>query len=258
MLTRQQKLQFHEQGWLKIPGAVPKIMVEKARRAINHSVGNVGRGEDRPDRNRDGQFCDELRNSELIVNLFNKTPLSGAAGSLLGKQGYHEIRGGQIALRFPMPPMTDPREPNGHLDGLGNGRNGQPKGSYRRGFSMFAVVYLSDVPDEFSGNFTLWPKSHAAYEAHFKKHGHEVLSNGLPRFELPEKRVMVTGEPGDAVLAHYQMMHGACPNASSNIRYAAIFRVRSKRLEPPGFAGYTDIWHEFPGVQKALEPPKKA
>ena len=255
MLTRRQKLQFHEQGWIQIKGAVPSVMVEKARKAINHSVGNVGRGADNPERHRDGQYCDELRNAPVIANLFRKTPLLDAAESLMGKNSFNPPGAGQIALRFPGPLQQDPREPNGHLDGLGNGRNGQPKGHYRRGFTMFAVVYLSDVPEEFSGNYTVWPKSHAAYERFFKERGHEALKNGLPRIDLPERRVMVTGEAGDAVLAHYQMLHSACPNASPNVRYAAIFRVRSKEIGD-GYEGYTDIWREFPGVVRALEARK--
>ena len=38
-LPRQQKLQFHRDGYLKIPGAVPLIMIDRALRAINQSLG---------------------------------------------------------------------------------------------------------------------------------------------------------------------------------------------------------------------------
>ena len=41
-LTRQQKLQFHRDGYLIIPGAVRLSMVDRALRAINHSLGEQG------------------------------------------------------------------------------------------------------------------------------------------------------------------------------------------------------------------------
>jgi len=41
-LTRQQKLNFHRDGYIKISGAVPQRMVEQALRAINHSLGEEG------------------------------------------------------------------------------------------------------------------------------------------------------------------------------------------------------------------------
>jgi len=41
-LTHQQKLNFHRDGHIKIPGAIPQLMVEQALRAINHSLGEEG------------------------------------------------------------------------------------------------------------------------------------------------------------------------------------------------------------------------
>ena len=44
----------------------------------------------------------------------------------------------------------------------GKGTNGQPQGAYSRNFTAFAVLYLSDVLQERSGNFNVWPESHRA------------------------------------------------------------------------------------------------
>lgn len=41
---------------------------------------------------------------------------------------------------------------------------------------------------------------------------------------------MITGEAGDVIIAHHQMVHNTCPNASSNIRYAAIARRTNSLL----------------------------
>ena len=43
MLSAAQKRFFYEEGYIKIPGAVPQIMVEAARHAMNHSIGSAGK-----------------------------------------------------------------------------------------------------------------------------------------------------------------------------------------------------------------------
>ena len=44
MLSLAQKRQFHDEGYLKIPGVVPKVLLDEALRAVNHSIGEVGLG----------------------------------------------------------------------------------------------------------------------------------------------------------------------------------------------------------------------
>ena len=98
----------------------------------------------------------------------------------------------------------------------------------------------SDVADEFYG----WDTA-PSFD--------EVLENGMPRPELPEGPIQLTGEPGDVVLAHHQIVHTAAPNTSPHIRYAAIFRLQHEEAKEFGNAAYTDIWHEWPGVRQAVE-----
>ncbi len=252
MLSLRQKQEFYENGYLVVPGVVSQLMTEAARKAINRSVGEVGMHEADPSKFRKAMYCSELCNQPVITDLFNESPFFSIAESLLGKGNVQAARSGQIPLRFPNV-MDGAPEPRGHLDGLGSGNNSMAKGVYRRGFTAFAVVYLSDVPETHSGNFTVWPRSHRFFEDYFKNEGHEVLANGMPRPELPEGPVMITGKAGDVVIAHHQIVHGPSPNASSNIRYAAIFRVRHVDVETNGLEAYTDIWREFAGVQEVME-----
>lgn len=253
MLTRKQKLDFHENGFIKISGVVPKLMVDTARKLINHSIGSVGMHQEDLEKFRAQSYCNEIRNSPQIVDIFGKTPIQNIAESLMGKGNVQEPKAAQIALRFPIQLNSDPNVPRGHLDGLGNGRNGNPKGTYRRGFSALAVTYLADVPETFSGNFTVWPKSHSFFADYFKKEGHEVLANGMPRPDLPEGPTQITGKAGDVVLTHHQIVHSAAPNASADIRYAVIFRLRHVDCSENGHDGYIDIWREWPGVRAAVE-----
>ena len=149
MLTRKQKLEFYENGYIKVSGVVPKLMIDAARKTINHSIGAVGLHEGDLEKFRAQSYCSEIRKAPQIVDIFSKTPIQNIAESMLGEGNVQVPGSGQIALRFPMPLDRDANEPRGHLDGLGSGSNGMAKGVYKRGFTALAVVYLADVPEPY-------------------------------------------------------------------------------------------------------------
>jgi len=76
-----------------------------------------------------------------------------------------------------------------------------------------------------------------------------VLKAGSPRYELPRPPVQIDGKPGDVVITHHQLWHGAAPNYGPDVRYATIFRPAHADVEKNGTATMTDIWREFPGVR---------
>ena len=158
---------------------------------------------------------------------------------------------GQIALRFPRA-TTDPIEPRGHIDGRGTGTNGIPAGQFHRSFTMLAVVLLSDLPTPYSGNFTVWPGTHRYFEQIFQEQGPEALGRAVDTMDTGIPPVQITGQPGDVVLCHHQILHTAVANSSPNIRYAAIFRATHKDAATNGVAAMTDIWREWPGVREAV------
>ena len=252
-LTPEQIREFYDRGYVKIPGAISKAMVDTARQAVNHSIGTLGPNGEDMSKHRVAQFCRDLNGAPVIMDLFNASPVISLAESLMGEGNLQKpIRGAQVAPRFPTVIGEVPPEPRGHLDGMGTGTNGMPKGVYRRGFTAFAVIYLADVPEPYSGNFTVWPGSHRFFENYFKREGLEILSNGTPRVDLPEGPDMVTGNAGDLIIAHHQMIHTGGPNASPNIRYAAIARLRHIDCDKNGNEGFQDIWREFPCVREAV------
>ncbi|MDA0709622.1 MAG: phytanoyl-CoA dioxygenase family protein [bacterium] len=251
-LTKKQKLHFHDEGYVVVKGVVPKVMIDRALHAINHSLGEEGMNRDDLPTLRAQSYCKELRPAPVLTDLFNRTPIMPLAESMMGKGAVLPVGNVQIALRFPRPLGEDAPEPRGHLDGLGSGLNGSAKGTYKRGFSALAVILLCDLPHVNSGNFTVFPKSHRIFAEYFKTHGHQVLENGMPRIDLPDPPVMITGMAGDVVLTHHQIVHGAGPHTSPHIRYAAITRLRHKDCEVNGQDAYTDIWREWPGVTEAL------
>ena len=252
-LTPEQIREFYDRGYVKIPGAISKAMVDTARQAVNHSIGTLGPNGEDMSKHRAAQFCRDLNGSPVIMDLFNASPVGSLAESLMGEGNLQKpIRGAQVAPRFPTVIGDVPPEPRGHLDGMGTGTNGMPKGVYRRGFTAFAVIYLADVPEPYSGNFTVWPGSHRFFENYLNREGLEILSNGTPRLDLPEGPDMVTGNAGDFIIAHHQMIHTGGPNASPNIRYAAIARLRHIDCDKNGNDGFLDIWREFPCVREAI------
>ena len=244
-LTYAQKQEIFKNGFVKVPGVVPQVMVDEALRAINSSVGE-GMDMDDMVTFRSRSYCPELQGSSVITNLLNQTPAWELAESAIGEDKIVRPTGGQIALRFPST-QDPPPKPGGHLDGMHSPHNGVPKGVIRN-FTMLVGVYLSHVPHPYAGNFTVYPGTHHLYEKYFQEHGPESLLNGMPPVELPEPH-QITGEPGDIVLVHYQVAHAAAPNVSPHTRYAIFFRLR--HVEHPDFRpeAMTDIWLEWEGLR---------
>ena len=87
------------------------------------------------------------------------------------------------------------------------------------------------------------------FENYFRENGIGVLSDGMPQVDLPEDPIQITGQAGDLVIAHYQIVHTAVPNHAPNIRYAAFFRLRHQQTTFIGNEAYIDIWREWPGIQ---------
>jgi hypothetical protein len=251
-LNRQQKQQLYEDGYLVIPGVIPRLMVDEARRAINHHLGTEGMPPDELPKMGATTYCPGLGNEPVITDLFNRSPLFSLCESAVGEGNLLPAGGGQIALRFPRA-TADRMEPKGHIDGRGTGINGIPKGEFRRGFTMLAVVLLADLPEPYSGNFTVWPGTHRLFETLFREQGPAALAEGIDTMELPHAPVQTTGQAGDVVITHHQIVHAAAPNCSANIRYAAIFRGRHRDVEANGTEAMTDIWREWPGLRDVTE-----
>ncbi len=250
MLTREQKCRFIKEGYLQLPSLVPDAMVGTALRAINHSIGEVGKTGGDPQQYRLDAFCHELTRTSIMTDVFNLTAIKTAVEDLLGQGNMLPVEHVQIAPRFPLPVDQEPEPYTGHLDGIGGGNNSMAKGVYVRNFTVFAVVYLVDVSAPESGNFTVWPHSHIEFQDWFRQVGHEVLSQGVPQIPFSHDRIMVTGRAGDVILAHHQLQHTAGHNISPHVRHALISRIRHRNVAAFDKGAYTDIWHEWEGISE--------
>lgn len=253
-LTTAQKQSFIDQGYLHVAQAVPQVYVNRALRAINHSL---GQGRDAGDVKvlNARSWCPELGGDEVITDLFNRTPVQRLAEDMLGEGRISPVTNGQVPPRFPRGLDVDEatvKVPGGHIDGLGSGTNGIEVGAYHRGFTMLAVVLLSDLPEPFMGNFGVWPTSHHAVCEHLTREGHEVLREGSPKIDWDLEPTHCTGRAGDVVFAHYLTFHTAMPNLSPHVRYAVIFRVRHVDVNQDDPRAYSDMWAEYEGLHDLL------
>lgn len=247
-LTTQQKQELHQQGFVKLPGAVPQELVGNALRAINASLGDQGMDPALLAQFRSRSYCPEVQGSTAITDLINGSSVWQLAESAIGAGKIRPVRGGQIALRFPS--MDPPREPGAHIDGMYSPTNGVQKGTIAN-FTALVGIVLSDIPHDYMGNLAVWPGTHHIYEQYFREHGPEALLEGMPKVDLP-KPVQITGKPGDALLCHYQLAHGIAGNASPFIRYAIYFRLKHEAHDTIHWECMTDIWREWEGMREVV------
>ncbi|QHW29860.1 hypothetical protein GZH47_02785 [Paenibacillus rhizovicinus] len=248
-LTYEQKASMLKNGYIHVPGVIPKLMVDHAIRNINHSVGQ-GMDPAQMPIYRAQSFCPELQGLPPITGLFNDTPVKSLVEDLIGEGNVQPAKYGQVALRFPS--LQDPPGvARPHLDGMYSPTNGVKEGTIGN-FTMLVGVLLSPVREKHAGNFTVWPGTHTQYETYFREHGPEALLNGMPPVDMPEP-IQTLGEPGDVFLVHYQLAHSVAQNASPFPRYAIFFRVSHPEHKQDWKAPMKDIWMHWPGIRSIIE-----
>lgn len=247
-LSHAQKVSLYEKGFVKVSQVVPRVMVDAALRAINHSLGE-GIDPEQLNTYRSRSFCPELQDQPVITDLLNKTPALALAESAIGAGKIKPVTAGQIALRFPS--LQDPPPPpNPHLDGMYTPYNGVPKGKILS-FTMLLGVALSPVTTPFAGNLTVWPGSHHIYRRYFAERGPDALLEGMPPVDLPEPE-QILAQPGDVILAHYELGHGVALNTAPFPRYAIYFRLHHVEHDKQRQETMTDIWREWEGLREIV------
>jgi hypothetical protein len=251
-LTPAEARTLVDEGYLLVPGLVPRDRVDAALKAINHSLGEQGIAKDALWTMRAQTFCTELVSAPPILDLYGATGVRGLAEAALGTGKVRPPPTGQIALRFPQA-LDNPRGPYPHIDGMPGPLNGVTPNTIFH-FTALAAVFLNDVEEPFHGNFTVWPGTHRALARHFAAHGTDGLLTGFPPIELPAPRQLAV-RAGDALLAHYQLAHGAAPNVGPHVRYAVFFRLFHVGHDPASTATMLDPWREWEGLPRAATGP---
>lgn len=250
-LADKQKQSFIRHGFVRLRGVIPPTLVERAKRAINHSLGKGMKAKDMK-RIAAQSYCKELQTEPVILDLFHQSPMWSLAESCLGVGKVKKAHSGQIALRFPS--LDDEvRPPWPHLDGMHSKHNGVPKGVIHN-FTALLGIALSDVPRPFSGNLSVWPGTHHMYESYFREHGPQSLFKGMPKVRLPKPKQM-RAKAGDAFLVHYQVAHSGTINLSPNVRYAIYFRLKHIDHDKDPWGAMTNIWRDWEGLREVIPQP---
>jgi hypothetical protein len=242
-LDPEQERSLREVGFARLPGAVPANLVESALRVINHRLGE-GMSPELLPTFRAQSYFPELKGEPAITDLFYRSPLHALADSVFGAGGLEPVKGGQIAIRFPM--LERAPGPRGHIDGIPTATNGVAPGSVAS-FTALMAVFLTPLRQAEAGNFTVWPGSHRRMAEYFREHRADELPSGMPHFDYgaPEP---ILAEPGDALLAHYMLIHGAAINMTPFPRYAVFFRLKHVAHKPWPDPRFSLLWSEWHGL----------
>jgi hypothetical protein len=247
------RARLRRDGFVTVPGLVPRERTARAIREINHRLGTGAHpGKDSYADKKD--YLSEYVSSPAIMDLA-KGPLTGLAESLLGRGKVEPLSQAQIVLRFPSANDAVDYERLVHIDGLYSNLDGLKTGAGKPlRYSLCAGVFLSDVPRPGMGNFTAYPGTHLAIARKVAASGVASLAGDLEkRLRLPVP-VEVTGRAGDVVLFHFQTAHDKGPNFSPHIRRTAYFRfwhVDSWHDRSPEYLrrAMVDPWLEWPGMR---------
>lgn len=246
-LSPNQIADFRRDGFIHLPGAIAPDFVEAAVHAINYRIGQ-GIPADQLQKWSAQSFFPDLSRSPTITDFFNASDLRPTLQNLMGQPNVAPAQSGQLALRFPREPGAPVRPPHAHIDGVHTPTNGVPQGTIAS-FSALAGVFLTDVDRQNAGNFTVWPGSHLKMQDYFRAHGTDFITQEgrTPPIDQGEP-LQLQVRAGDAVLAHYQLLHGAAGNWAPRPRFAVFFRVKHPDHEAHKMECLRDLWREWPGV----------
>ncbi|PQV65029.1 Phytanoyl-CoA dioxygenase (PhyH) [Abditibacterium utsteinense] len=247
-LTLVQKTALQENGFLLLPGAVAPEMVNRALQTINFRLGQGFPAEELAKWSAQSYFPD-LQRETVITDLFNASFVRPTLSTLLGEGNVQEAKSGQLALRFPREPGTLPHSAGPHIDGVHSPNNGVPKGTLGS-FTALVGVFLTDINADFAGNLSVWPGSHLKMEAYFREHGIDALLNEgqTPKLDYGEP-LQIQAKAGDAIIAHYQLLHGVTMNLAPMPRFATFFRVTHPLHHENRMKCLSNLWLEWPGVR---------
>lgn len=249
-LNLEQRTRLRDDGYVVLPQVVSRAAVDEALREINHRLG-LGRHQAMDAYADARDYWSDDVDAPAIMDLLFKSPLWSLAESPVGEGMLERPATGQIALRFPSVNNSH-GGPASHIDGFYSPNAVKPISR----FTMLAGVLLSDVPEKYSGNLTVYPGTHRQIARFIAEHGVAPLRNGLAdKIDLPEA-VQITGKAGDAVILHYQLAHDKEQNLSPHIRYMAYWRLWHKDAESRQAEGLTDIWLEWPGIRALGAAPE--
>ena len=242
IISPDQMRSFAERGYVVLPDAVPKSLIEGARQRVADLI-----EQNPPPHQRRGfhfYWESQLPDADPLMAALWESDAIELAKSLVAPLEFEKPGQLQVSLNIP---VWNHRPGGPHIDGLTtpepNGRPGT--------FTMLAGIFLTDQSTEDMGNLWVWPGSHHVGSAYLREHGPDALFDiEHPTYPMapPEQ---ITGRAGDLFLGHYLLGHNMGGNTSARTREVVYFRLHAE--------GHRERWREC--VQDSLlefEPVRRA
>lgn len=286
ILSLEQRRRLVEDGFLVVPGVVPKESTDVALRAINYALGQgtTLKGEFKPVEAAEargegdgvggatggatGGGVPWMRMGGLvgpasaaaprppaetdpaILQLVHCTRAWGVACDIIGEGKVHIPRHAQIALRFPQPIGVE-SEGDGSRQGSDSWWHidGMDRGTAAP-FTLLFGVMLNDVDDVDSGNLGVYPGSHRRIGSLIARDGAAWVGDRTPRPALETGPHQVLARRGDLVIAHPLTAHRVGRNYSPNIRYCVYFRLQHIEHELRRSEIPSNLWALCEGIDE--------
>jgi len=235
-LSKEEILDFKQQGYIVLRKAILPELWHEALRAINHRMGQP---------NHRHEHKRELVKSpnDFKLNWLISVPRVWAAiHSLINSSKAGQLNvgacDGAVTLSYPEPVDATPQVERGwHIDGMDRG-----PGIFSS-FSLLVGVALSDQSTPGCGNLLVYPEAHMRSDVQgWLRRWASGDGSGRPSLEADPVPVLL--EPGDVVLAHRFLAHSGSKNYSPNIRYQVYFRLRPQEWSDAK-EEYLNPWAEF-------------
>ena len=206
-------------GYAHFRRLVARDMIESAHAAIREDL-KLHYDPTREQEYSSKTYCPSILETTSITDLLRRPPVRDIVDAALGFEAVTSGRA-QVAIRWAHNVDRElPPEP--HIDGVLPDRIAN--------FTATVGVFLSTTSREFSGNLTVWPGTHLAYERYFRERGPRAVFEPLPEIDLGPPEQLIC-EVGDVVLMHWALAHTAAVNTSDVDRIAVYFRLKFPELD---------------------------
>jgi hypothetical protein len=273
-MTAAQTERFVKEGYLVVPGILPRPAVDAALRQIHHSFGlgyDVAGGK--------VIWKDGLEADPAILRLFSHTQALPAAEALLGRGCVQIPSHGQVAPRFPqalpepvrtslvsslyapLPGGAAPKTALEYFARCGDRQAQAPHSGWHTDgmdsdrvapFTLLICMVLSDTTEDNCGQFTVYPGGHHELAAIIRREGAGFITAHASRPPLAAPEVQVRARAGDVIFAHPMLPHKVGINYSPHIRHAVFFRLMHRSQMALREHISSDLFVLFDGVKEVL------
>ena len=219
-LSYEQVYHFMEEGYLVVSGLIPPDVAARADDAAWRVIGIDPKDPATWKATKHATFSDDPALMALYTPEF-RTAVAQLASADPHMFSMSRVPQNAFVIAIKPEPET-PWKVNGpHIDGAGNWD--VPVNSFPRPWTLFAMIYLHDVPRH-SGNTVVYPKSHRKYQALLRSEPERYrfmaqMADDARRVDVGEP-VELLAKAGDVAFLDQMMMHAGTVNCGKRPRFA--------------------------------------